>query len=113
MTCFCCEREVTMGRKAKVRPWVDLDEDLPPPAPDSAAYTHYREQTEYRWALVCQACYAAMDNDVRGGAVIDRGPLLGSQMYTLAGQSRGDKAAVRDRAKYDRWQEQEARKLGL
>jgi hypothetical protein len=38
---------------------------------------------------------------------------IGDKTFNIAGQSRGDKAAALDEAKYRAWQEKEARKLGL
>ena len=111
MDCFCCRQVVPMGRKAKVRPWVEFD-DTPPPPPGTAVHTHYLEQTTYRWALVCQPCYAALDNGT-GWAVIDGGPDFGGRAFTMAGRSRVGQAAVMDQAEYDRWQQHEASKLGL
>lgn len=105
MRCFCCDRELASARKAKVRHLFD-----PGPVGDgkeSAAYMAFLEETAYRWRVVCQACYTAMDNSPLGDASI------GGRWFTMAGISRGDKATTINEAKYQAWQRREAAKLGL
>jgi hypothetical protein len=94
---------MALARKVKLRAWRP---DFAPAGPDSAAYLSYREDTTDRWAVVCQACYGCLDNAIGLGVIGDRG-------FNLAGASRGDKAAVINEAKYQAFQQREARKLGL
>ena len=113
MHCFCCNSKIEIARKAKVRRCVeytptrtevgDWSEFTPQ---ELAAYTAYREQMTYRWAVICHPCYRRVDND-RGAAQI------GNAYFNIAGVSRRDKATVMDERKYRAWQEREARKLGL
>jgi hypothetical protein len=104
MRCYCCNHELTSARKVKLRPLPDFDPSRG--GPDSATYMAYREETTYRWAVICHACYSTLDN-YRGDAEIAR------RMFTMAGASRGDKATTIDEAKYRKFQKQEAAKLGL
>jgi hypothetical protein len=104
MRCYCCDRQLTSARKVKLRPLPDFDPSRGGPA--SAAYKAYREETTYRWAVICQACYSTLDNYL-GAAEI------GARMFTMAGASRGDRATTIDEAKYRKLQKQEAAKLGL
>ena len=60
----------------------------------------------YRWAVICQACYSALDTDIGIGEVAGRG-------FGLAGASRGDKATTIDEATYQEFQRREAAKLGI
>ncbi|QDV37380.1 hypothetical protein [Tautonia plasticadhaerens] len=56
--------------------------------------------------MICQACYSILDND-SGMAEV------GGKAFTIAGASRGDKAATIDEAKYRRFRRKEAARLGL
>jgi hypothetical protein len=103
--CYCCDRDVPVARKAKIRPWLDTDLSHTT-GPDDPAYIQYREQMTYRWAVVCNACYRILDN--RSG--LDE---INGKLWNIAGASRGDKAAVLDERKYAVWQRREAQKLGL
>src|SRR5438309_4864180 len=104
MRCYCCTTDVALARKVKLRPWRD---DCPAAGgPNSAAYLSYLEDMTYRWAIICQACYAQLDN-ATGLAVV------GERAFNLAGASRGDKAAVIDEAKYHAFQQRQAALLGL
>src|SRR6266540_3811576 len=104
MQCFCCRREVNLVRKAKVRHAPGYD-----PArggPESAAYQSYVEELTYRWAVVCPGCYARLDSP-SGTATI------AGKFFTMAGQSRGGRAATMTEEKYRAWQRREAAKLGV
>jgi hypothetical protein len=105
LRCFCCDAEIALARKVKIRPWIELDPTRLP-APDSAAYHSYVQQMTYRWGFVCIPCYRLLDNE-SGLAEV------GSKQLNIAGQSRGDKAPVVDQAKYEAFQRKEAAKLGL
>ena len=104
MKCFCCGRDVSVGRKAKVRRPTPYDPDRG--GPESAAYQSYQEQATYRWAVVCPACYLQLDS-FDGTATID------GQFFTMAGESRRDKAVTLTEKTYRAWQRREAAKLGL
>jgi hypothetical protein len=102
--CYCCGAEIAVGRKVKLRPWRDFD-----PAsggPDSAAYMTYKEEMTYRWAFVCEDCYAKLDSP-------DGRAEIHGRDFTMAGQSRGGKATVKTDAEYRAFQRREAKKLGL
>jgi hypothetical protein len=96
---------MNLARKVKLRPW---HWEMPGCAdgPDALAYQHYVKELTYRWAFICQACYAMLDNE-SGLAEI------GDRAFNLAGVSRGDKEAVIDEAKYQAFQRKEAAKMGL
>jgi hypothetical protein len=95
---------VKSARKVKLRVPRDYDPQLG--GPDSPAYQAYVEETTFRWAVVCQACYSLLDN-ATGLAEIAGKP------FNIAGASRGDKAATIDEAKYQAFRRLEAQKLGL
>ena len=104
MRCYCCETDMALARKVKLRPWRD---DCPAASgPNSAAYLSYLEDMTYRWAVICQACYAQLDNATGLAAI-------GTRAFNLAGASRGDKAAVLNEAKYQAFQRRQAALLGL
>ena len=69
MQCFCCGRDgLTSARKAKAR---ELFDNGPVgDGKESAAYKAHREQSAYRWRVICQACYSLMDNRLLGDAWI-------------------------------------------
>jgi hypothetical protein len=104
MRCYCCEADVDVVRKVKLR----RIRQPPDPAggPNSPAWQFHRRETTYRWAVICLGCYRILDNHM-GLAEI------GGKAFNIAGQSRGDKAAVLDEMKYRLWQKKESRKLGL
>ena len=62
MRCWCCDMQVRLARKVKLRPWRDF-------APhgeidfDAAAYAFYQKEMTYRWAVICQGCYGRLDNE--------------------------------------------------
>lgn len=104
MQCYCCGAEIALARKVKLRATRDYDPENG--GPGSAAYQSYQEEMTFRWSVVCQTCYSTLDNQA-GVAEIS-----GTE-YNIAGQSRGDKAATIDEAKYRGFQRTEAEKLGL
>jgi hypothetical protein len=112
MHCHCCRDEIKFARKVKLRP-VCHYEPPPggPPYPASVvtlpAYLSYRENSTYRWAFICHACYRLLDNE--GG----RAEIPGRGEFNIAGASRGDKAAIVDEVKYLKFQRKEAEKMGL
>jgi len=105
MTCYCCGEGMKLARKVKLRPWRVYDPDWG--GPDSAAYRSYVEDMTYRWAFICHACYRLLDNEDGRAEIPGRG------YFNLAGASRGDKAAIVDEAKYQRFQRQQAERMGL
>jgi hypothetical protein len=100
--CYCCGCDVAMARKVKLRVPRDYDPSLG--GPNSAAYQSYMEETTYRWAVICQACYSTLDNAI-GLADIAGKP------FNLAAASRGDKAATVNEEEYRKFQHKEAKKL--
>jgi hypothetical protein len=95
---------VSLGRKVKLRPWREFPDSEA--GPDSPAYELYHTEMTVRWAVVCLACYRALDNACGRADV-------GGKPFNLAGASRGDKAPVLDPAKYRAWQQHEAEKMAL
>jgi hypothetical protein len=104
MRCYCCDKEIALARKVKLRPFRTYHPQQG--AFDSTAYDSYREDMTYRWAFICQPCYATLDNQTGLAEV-------GGHWFNLAGASRGDKAATVDEAKYQKFQRREAEKMGL
>lgn len=104
MKCYCCDREMTLARKVKLRPW--RAHDPRSGGHDSPAYQSFREEMTFRWAVICQACYSILDN-IGGLAEIGR------DTFNLAGSSRGDRAATIDEGQYRKFRVKEAAKLGL
>jgi hypothetical protein len=104
MRCYCCDRKIALARKVKLRPFRDFDPRQG--GPNSAAYQSYLKDLTFRWAFVCQVCYAILDNRT-GAAEIE------TRVFNIAGVSRGDKAPVVDEAKYQAFQRREAGKMGL
>lgn len=104
MKCYCCDCEMNIARKVKLR--VIVDDGNGYDGPDDPRYIVYRKQMTFRWSVICLNCYSILDN-YYGCAEI------GVKEFNLAGQSRGDKAAVINEEKYQKWQAKEAAKLGL
>lgn len=104
MRCYCCDAEMRLARKVKLRPWREMQG--PPAGADDPAYAFYCKEMTYRWAFICLPCYRALDNEM-GLAEIGR------QQFNLAGASRGDKAPLVDEAKYHAFQRKEAERMGL
>ena len=104
MRCCCCDREMKSARKVKLRRWREYDPRQG--GPDSATYKSYQEEMTYRWSVICQACYSAVDNAVGLAEVA-------GDIYNLAGSSRGDRATTIDERKYQEFRRKEAAKLGL
>jgi hypothetical protein len=84
-----------------LRPWLDKM-----PLADGPAYTQYREEMTFRWAVICHTCYRTLDNDCGRAEVAGR-------LFNLAGRSRGDRAAIVDESKYQAFQRQQAARLGI
>lgn len=104
MRCYCCDSDVSVGRKAKLRPWLEFSTD--DGGPDSPAYAHYLKQVTYRWAVVCPPCYRILDT-------FDGMGEIGGKLWGINGASRGDKAPVLNETAYLAWQRREAEKMGL
>jgi hypothetical protein len=105
MRCYCCEQEIVLARKVKLRPVRDYDPSQG--GPDSVAYQSYCEDMTFRWAFICKACYCKLDNEIGVAEIPGHGE------FNLGGASRGDKAATVDEAKYQRFQRKEAERMGL
>jgi hypothetical protein len=102
--CNCCDAETAIGRKVKLRP---LGEPAEPSAsPDAAADLVHQRAHSFQWAVVCLACYRALDN-ATGLAEID------GKSFNMAGSSREEKAAILDEAQYQQWQRRLSGKLWL
>src|SRR5207253_8649597 len=99
MRCWCCEKEVHL-RRVKLRPWREFVLQ----AVD--VYAFYVKEMTYRWAFICQACYAQLDNE-------DGRAHIGAREFNLAGCSRGDRAPVVDEAKHQAFERRQAAKMGL
>jgi hypothetical protein len=104
MHCYCCDAEVALARKVKLRPWRHFDPARPDPG--GARYQSYCEEMTFRWAVLCPGCYRLLDNDSGVAAVSGR-------TFDLAGASRGDQAPVLDEARYRAFRRPQARALGL
>ena len=105
MMCYCCEQEIQIARKGKLRPWRVFDFDRG--GPDSMEYLSYCEEMTYRWAFICNACYRRLDNEMGLAEIPGRGE------FNLAGASRFDRAVVVDEEKYQKFQRKQAEKMGL
>jgi hypothetical protein len=107
MRCHCCDAEIVLARKVKIRRHIEWDPSTPVvsdwTAADWAASQLYTQETTYRWAVICQACYQLLDNHI-GAARI------GEQTFNIAGASRHGKATTVDEAKYQAGLEREARR---
>ena len=104
MRCYCCEAEIRLARKVKLRPWREME--VPATGPDDPAYVFYVKEMTFRWAFLCLACYRTLDNEM-GLAEI------GGHALNLAGASRGDKAPIVDEAKYQAFQRKQAERMGF
>jgi hypothetical protein len=62
MRCFCCDRDIGLARKARIRQFVDHDPEAG--GPGSPAYRSSCENMTFRWAVVCPGCYALIDSDL-------------------------------------------------
>ena len=63
MRCWCCDREIRLARKVKLRPWREFVPQGEMQA-DDPAYAFYEKEMTYRWAVICQGCYGHLDNEV-------------------------------------------------
>ncbi len=110
MQCYCCQASTALGRKVKLRRWRDAPEGFaadPSKAVASGAAEAYREEMTYRWSVVCLECYRTLDNEMGLAEIPGRG------RFNIASVSRQDKAAVVDDEKWQKFQRQQAKKLGL
>jgi hypothetical protein len=104
MECFCCDQEMTVARKVKIRRWCQFSPALYVLRP--AGYQAYNEQMTYRWGVICEECYCILDNCV--GVAEIRG-----QTFSLAGASLLGRARSINEDQYQMWQRREAAKLGV
>ncbi|OWY70414.1 hypothetical protein B7486_16630 [cyanobacterium TDX16] len=74
-------------------------------------YEQYHRNIQYRSAFICEACYKVMDSSGDGSAEIDAS--AGPQTFAIAGESRNDRAAIYDHAKWLRFQSNQAAKMGI
>jgi hypothetical protein len=96
---------VTLVRHVKLRGDVAV-EPTAITSPDDPASIAYEENTSYRSAFVCPACYGVLDS-------WDGTGMIGGRVYGIAGRSRRGRAAVYDKAKYDAFIKKKARDLGI
>lgn len=85
MKCSCCETEIVLARKVKLRLVPTREFGVEGPA--SAAH-------EFRWAFVCDGCYRALDNAMGTGEI-------GGKTFNLAWPFRDGKADTVDQAQHD------------
>lgn len=105
MRCYCCEQEIALARKVKLRPIRHFEASQG--GADSVAYQSYCEEMTFRWAFICNACYRKLDNEIGVAEIIGRG------QFNLASVSRRDKATTVNEAKYQQFQRQQAERMGL
>ena len=100
-----------IARKVKVRRVVPHDPGGPGPAPEhrgpeSAVYTSYLDETTFRWAVVCQACYLTHDNESGDGGIGWAGVQTGRAFPRRSGWTMTE-------AGYREWRRRPAEWLGL
>jgi hypothetical protein len=96
---------VTLARKVKIRRWVTYDPNQG--GPESAAYQSYLEQMTFRWSVICQACYAIL-NDAPGGCAV-----IAGERFSLSLTYARDRATTINEEQYRKFQRKEAAKLGI
>lgn len=106
MKCYCCEGEVAYAYHVKLRGDVRAAQFDTFTSPADPAYKAYRENTEYRSAFICPACYAVLDSEDGTGEISGR-------VYGIEGPSRRGRAALYDEAKYKFFQKRKAAELGI
>lgn len=104
MICYCCNREIRVARKVKVRRLTDLPKLSEPISKDHPAIVSHTEQNTYRWGIVCPGCYLRLDNEL-GVEVI------AGQEFNISSVSRFDRARCITENDYQRWQGRQADKL--
>jgi len=113
ISCHTCGAQVAVVRSVRLRQCVSWRPD--PNVIDDQnhrAHLQYARNMQFRRAFICQACYAVLASNGYGvGAV--RTTTGETKEYNLSGESRGDKAAVYDYAKWLRYQKRTAGKMGL
>lgn len=72
----------------------------------SPQYMAYCEETTYRWSVVCMHCYIQL-NSPSGGCEIN------DKLFTIDARSRQDRASTIGVKDYEKWQKEEATKLGV
>jgi len=99
-----------LARKVKVRPWRQYD---PQQSQDAAAYAFYKKEMTYRWAVICQGCYARLDNAVGVAGIGGRrwGP-KGQSLKPHKRQAVAEKYAFRRSAKHAQATERRRRVAG-
>lgn len=75
-----------------------------------AACVAHAESAKYRRAFVCPACYEKLDSSFGVAAIQTPG---GVKRFGIAMQSRGGKATEYDHPRWQRYQQQQAAKMGL
>ncbi len=89
MNCSCCDTEIPLARKVKLR--LLPPRELGVEGPASAAH-------EFRWGFLCEACYGTLDNATATGAI-------GGRTFNLAWPFRDGKADAVNQAQRDALQQ--------
>jgi hypothetical protein len=105
--CHTCGAKVKLVRSVKLRQWQEFD---PAYANDHERYMQYVRNMTFRRAFICPACYGKLDNRFGSGQIQRDGLAL---TFGLAGESRGDKAATYDHAKWLAHQRKLAAEFGV
>lgn len=110
--CHICSIDVDQVRSVILRQWPAEYESWgvtkPAPKAGTPAYEQYVRNMAFRRAFICECCYLAVDGDPSGCAEI---PGVGK--WNLASRSRSGRAAVYDRAKWERFQRSKAKWMGI
>ena len=95
MECYCCEQEMALARKVKLRTIEHISEAKialfkTQGFKDSAAYRSYVNNVTFRWAFICESCYKKLDSADGCAKISGRGE------FNIVGQSRsGDGLVLR------------------
>jgi hypothetical protein len=109
MICHICSSETAELRSVMLRAWLEPSKDMSsPPGPESAAYHQYVRNMTFRRAFICENCYRTIDAAPAGVAEI-----AGLGEWNLAGLSRHGAAAIYDRQKWERFQRNKAKDMGI
>jgi hypothetical protein len=106
MRCYTCDRDTPLVYRVQLRGDVRSMPAAATNSPEDPAYLSYKENTTFRSAFVCLACYTILDSFDGTGEIGDR-------VYGIAGRSRGGKAALYNEAEYKSFQQKQASELGI
>jgi hypothetical protein len=97
MQCRCCDREVKVVRKVKLRTLASPffgDTASALDALGDGGLSGCRCD-EYRWSFVCPGCYHTLDNEYGIAAI-------SGSLFNIAGASRRDRARTLNEAMYNK-----------